>query len=317
VEGHTPLSVEHEVHLVDSVELRDYGPVRHLFATRRSRLLARLLLYGGAVFVGLPLAASQALLGTTRQPTVAARPPWTEIAVPSEGLRLRAWLAPGDGSRAAAVLVHGLGDSLESYADSGGLLHRRGHTVLLLDLRGHGGSEGRHTTLGGREREDVRAALRALRERGLGSRGFVLLGASMGAVSVLRAAAEERDVRAVVAEAPYDSYRGTIAHHARLYYGLPAWLPLLPAAIAAAELRAGFDADEVNVVESARRAHGAALFIVDGADERMPEAVVRRVHDAHPGPKRLWTAPGAPHTGAANALGYWEAVLGFLEANGL
>lgn len=291
--------------------------MRPLFATRRARVLARLALYGGAVFVGLPLAASQVLVGTIRQPTHTPHPPWTEIAVRSEGLRLRAWLARGDEARAAAVLVHGLGDSLESYVESGALLHRRGHTVLLLDLRGHGGSEGRYTTLGGREQEDVRAALRELRERGLGARGFVLLGASMGAVAVLRAAAQEADVRAVVAEAPYDDYRSTTARHARLYYGLPSWFPLVPAAIAVAEWRAGFDADDVSAVEAARRTRAPALFIVDGADERMPEPVVRRVCDAHPGPKRMWTAPGAPHCGAANAPGYWETVLGFLESNGL
>jgi len=49
----------------------------------------------------------------------------------------------------------------------------------------------------------------------------------------------------------------------------------------------------------------------------MPEPVVRRVLDAHPGPKQLWTAPGAPHSGATYAPGYWDTVLGFLEANGL
>ena len=291
--------------------------MRPLFATRRRRLLARAALYGTALFVGLPLAGSQMLVGTIRQPTVAPRPPWEEITVVSEGLRLRAWFARGGEDRAAAVVVHGLGDSLESYADSGATLHRRGHTVLLLDLRAHGGSEGRLTTLGGREREDVRAALAALRERGLGRRDFVLLGVSMGAVAVLRAAAVETEVRAVVAEAPYDDYRGTMAHHARLYYGLPAWFPLIPAAIAVAEWRGGFDADEVSAVEAARRMQGALLAIVDGDDERMPDAVVRRVYDAHPGPKRIWTAAGAPHSGATNAAGYWETVLGFLEANGL
>jgi pimeloyl-ACP methyl ester carboxylesterase len=291
--------------------------VRPLFATRRGRFLARVALYGGAACVGLPLAASQVLVGTLRQPTHAPWPPWEEIAVVSEGLRLRAWLAHGNETRPAAVLVHGLGDSLESYVDSGTVLHRRGHTVLLLDLRAHGGSEGRLTTLGGREREDVRAALAALRERGLGQRGFVLLGVSMGAVAALRAAAEEPDVRAVVAEAPYDDYRSSTLHHARLYYGLPSWFPLVPAAIAVAEWRAGFDADEVSAVLAARGVRGALLLIVDGSDPRMPEAVVRRVYDAHPGPKRLWTAPGAPHSGAGNALGYWDTVLGFLEANGL
>jgi pimeloyl-ACP methyl ester carboxylesterase len=291
--------------------------VRPLFATRRQQVLARVGLYGGFLLVGLPLATSQALLRTIRQTVHAARPPWEEIAVVSEGLRLRAWLAAGGGTRAAAVLVHGLGDSLESQAGSGATLLRRGHTVLLLDLRAHGGSEGRLTTLGGREREDVRAALAALRERALGGRGFVLLGVSMGAVAALRAAAEEPDVRAVVAEAPYDDYRSSMVHHARLYYGLPRWFPLVPAAIAVAEWRAGFDADEVSAVAAARRVRGALLLIVDGDDPRMPEPVVRRVYDAHPGPKRLWTAPGAPHAGAALAPGYWETVLGFLEANGL
>jgi hypothetical protein len=139
----------------------------------------------------------------------------------------------------------------------------------------------------------------------------------MGAVAVLRAAAEEAEVRAVVAEAPYDDYRSTIVHHARLYYGLPPWFPLIPAAIAVSEWRGGFDADEVSAVEAARRVRGALLVVVDGDDERMPDAVVRHVYDAHPGPKRIWTAPGAPHSGATNAAGYWETVLGFLVANGL
>jgi len=270
------------------------------------------------VLVGLPAAFSQVLIATARQPASPARPPWQELAVrSSDGLRLRAWLDPGDASRAAFVLVHGLGDSLESQTGSGERLHARGHSVLLLDLRGHGGSEGRYTTLGGREREDVRGALAALHERGLGRAGFALMGASMGAVAVLRAAAQEPDVRAVVAEAPYDDYRGTVVHHARLYYGMPEWLPLIPAAIAVAEWRAGFDASEVSAVEAARRTRAALLVIFDANDDRMPEAVVRRVFEAHPGPKRFWTAPGAGHAGAPSAPGYWETVLGFLDQSGV
>ncbi|HSB60533.1 MAG TPA: alpha/beta fold hydrolase [Vicinamibacteria bacterium] len=290
--------------------------MRSWFATRRGRWLARLVLYGSGVGVGLPLASSQALVGTVRQPTTAASAPWTEMGLEAGGLRLRAWLAEGAGPRPAVVAAHGLGDSLESYRELGETFHRRGHTVLLVDLRAHGGSEGGLTTLGGHEREDVRAAMRALRERGLAGPGFVLLGVSMGAVAVLRAAAVEPDVRAVVAEAPYATYRESIAHHARLYYGVPPWLPLLPAAIAVAEWRAGFDADEVDAVAAASRVRAPLLAIVDGADPRMPEGVVRRVYDAHPGPKRLWVAPGAPHAGASIAPGYWPEVLGFLESLG-
>jgi len=291
--------------------------VRPLFVTPRARLIARVALYGGALVVALPLAASQILVGTIRQTTRSPWGPWREISVTSEGLRLRGWLAEGRRERLAVVMAHGLGDSLESQVAAGGILLGRGHTVLLLDLRGHGRSEGRLTTLGGREREDVRAGMRALRERRLGGRGFILFGASMGAVAAIRAAAAEEDARAVVAEAPFDDYRRSVAHHARLFYGLPEWFPLLPAAIAVAEWRAGFDADDVDAVAAARRFRGPLLLIVDGADPRMPEAVVRRVYDAHAGGKRLWVAEGAPHAGAPNAPGYWETVLRFLDENGL
>jgi len=53
------------------------------------------------------------------------------------------------------------------------------------------------------------------------------------------------DLRAVLAEAPYDTFRDSIAHHAKLLYGLPRWLPLIPMSIALAEWRAGFDADAI------------------------------------------------------------------------
>jgi len=291
--------------------------VRSLFATRRGRLLARVLLYGAAIVVGLPLATSQMLVGTMTASTLEPWPPWEEISIRSGDLQLRGWLAGGEEGRAAAVVVHGLGDSLESYVEVGDVLSRRGHTVLLLDLRAHGGSDGRLTTLGGHERQDVLSALSALRTRGLGAEGFVLFGVSMGGVTVIRAAAADDDVRAVIAEAPFDTYRATIVHHARLYYGLPEWFPLIPAAIRVAEWRAGFDADEVDAVAAAAAMKVPLLLILDGRDLRMPGPVVRRVLDAHPGPKRLWVAEGAPHSGARNASGYWETILAFLEEAGV
>jgi pimeloyl-ACP methyl ester carboxylesterase len=214
------------------------------------------------------------------------------------------------------VIVHGLGDSLESYVDRGDALHRRGHTVLLVDLRAHGASEGSYTTLGGREREDVRAAMESLRTAGLAAAGLVLMGHSMGAVAVLRAAGQP-DVRAVIVEAPYESYRANVYHHARLLYGLPSWVPMIPITIAIAEWRAGFVADEVDSVAASRAFRAPLLAIADGADPRMPEEVVRRVADAHPGPHRVWVAPGAEHVGAVLHPDYWPVVLSFLEAAGV
>ena len=292
--------------------------MQSVFRTRRSRVLARVLLYGGLLFVGLPFAFSQVMIGTHRR-TVSARPVegYEQIQLVSDGLRLRAWLGRGRVDRPAFVVAHGLGDDLESYLGHARPLRARGHTVLLVDLRGHGGSEGSFTTLGGLESHDVRAAMAHLREAGLARAGIGLMGASMGAVAVLLAAADQPDVRVVVVEAPYDTYRDSIRHHAKLLYHVPPWLPLIPLSIRFAEWRAGFSADAIDCVVAARRIRAPLLAIVDGADERMPEPVVRRVVDAHPGAHRLWVAPGATHVGAILDPGWRGVVIGFLEEQGL
>ena len=300
-----------------SVELSG-APLKAFGKTRTVRTLLRLLLYGGALFVGVPLAFSFVMTRTF--PSASAQKPprdYDELRLVSDGLRLRAWVGRGDSARPAAVVVHGLGDSLESYVDRARLFRERGDTVLLVDLRGHGASQGTHTTLGGLESHDVRAAMRYLREQGKAAHGIILMGHSMGAVAVLLAAADEDDVRAVIVEAPYDTYRNTIAHHAQLLYGLPPWVPIIPLAIRAAEWRAGFDADEIDCVRAAQRIRAPLLAIVDGADRRMTEEIVRRVLAAHPGPKRLWVAAGVDHVGAVGHPHYRKQVVSFLDENGL
>jgi hypothetical protein len=286
--------------------------------TSRQRLFLRIALYGGAFFVGLPTVFAF-LLTETHRAHVSSQPnrPYTEVSLDSDDLRLRAWLARGEPERAAVIIVHGLGDTLESYQEHAQLFLDRGHTVLLPDLRGHGGSEGKHTTLGGRESEDVRAAIRYLDSAGLARRGFILEGHSMGAVAVLLAAADRTDVRGVIAEAPFDTYRDTVAHHARLLFYLPAWFPLTPLAIRGAELRAGFDADGIDAVAAASRIGAPLLAIVDGNDQRMPEPVVRRIVEAHPGPHRLWIAIGVGHVGAIQHPDWKRVITAFLDEHGL
>ena len=286
-------------------------------ALRRRPWLSRLVFYAVVILVAVPLAFSEVLLRGSPQTASPPRPTYVPGSVSSDGLRLRTWTRVGRPDKPAAVIVHGLGDSLESYVDRADVLHRRGHTVLLVDLRAHGASEGRYTTLGGREREDVRAAMDALRAAGQAGAGLMLMGHSMGSVAVLRAAAGQRDVRAVIVEAPYDNYRANVYHHAALLYHLPSWVPIIPITIAIAEWRAGFRADDVDAVAAARALGAPLLVIADGADPRMPETVARRVADAHPGLHRVWVAPGAEHVGAFLHPDYWPVVLSFLDAAGV
>lgn len=287
-------------------------------SSRWRRVLLRVALYGGALFVVLPLVFAHIM---TRTPArVAESPPaqgYEEVRLTSGELALRAWVVQGQPDKAAFVIVHGLGDHLESYQGHARPLIERGHTVLLLDLRGHGGSQGDYTTLGGLESLDVLAAMDYLRAEDLAESGIALMGHSMGAVAVILAAADQPNVRAVIAEAPFDSYRSTVAHHAKLMYHLPSWFPIIPLAIAAAEWRAGFDADAIDCVAAAQRIEAPFLAIADGLDRRMPEEVVSRIVDAHDGSHRLWVAGGVDHVGAFYHPDWEATILGFLDDSGL
>jgi uncharacterized protein len=277
------------------------------------RLVGRVAFYGFVLLVAVPAAFSRVLLATYQGPTAPVPPGFEQWPLTSQGLRLRAWFKGAGGSRPAVLVVHGLGDNLESYTEHAARFTALGFPVLLLDVRGHGGSQGRYGTLGARERDDVRVGMEALRTRGAGGNGLVMMGHSMGAVAVLRAAAGVPDVRAVIVEAPFDTFRGTVAHHARLLYRLPRWTPFAPLAILDAELLAGFDADDVDAVAAARQIKAPLLAIADGADPRMPPEVVQRVFAAHPGPGEMWVCPGVDHLGAITSPEYWPRVLGFLE----
>jgi len=287
--------------------------------TRGGRLLLRVIFYSAVVFVALPATFCHVMTYVPVQET--SRPPqgFEEIKVQSGNLRLRGWLGRGSmpPTRAGVLIVHGFGDNLESYVEVGRAFRKRGHPVLLIDLRGHGGSEGKGTTLGDHESGDVRAALTHLRSLGLAAKGLVLVGYSLGATSCLLAAAEERDLSAIIVESPFDTMRETVAHHGQLLYGIPRWVPLAPIAIAFAEIWKGFDADRIDTVAAARRIRAPLFALAGGSDPRMPEAVVRRIFDAHPGPKKLWVVPGADHVGAQLHPEYDSRLREFLEEHGL
>jgi pimeloyl-ACP methyl ester carboxylesterase len=113
-----------------------------------------------------------------------------------DGLELLARWWHADDPRAVVVLVHGFTaskDHPDVVAVANELRDQR-YDVVSYDARGHGTSAG-FSTLGNLERHDVEAGVTAARARGL---PIVLVGASMGAIAVLRHAAEKPDVAGVV-----------------------------------------------------------------------------------------------------------------------
>lgn len=114
------------------------------------------------------------------------------ILTTADGIELAAevWRA-AEPAGTAVVLVHGFASSLKdpAFRVFGAALAAVGHHVVAYDGRGHGRSTGT-CTLGDLEQHDVDAAVKLART--VADR-VVLVGASMGAIAVLRYAAEHDD----------------------------------------------------------------------------------------------------------------------------
>jgi len=107
----------------------------------------------------------------------------------------------------AAVVVHGLGASHDEYLQLTSQLHTAGYAVLLLDMRGQGESDSAAVTYGLRERMDVLAGVKMLRETSYvdGSRVCVI-GHNIGATAALQAAALDSSIAAVVADGMWPKF---------------------------------------------------------------------------------------------------------------
>lgn len=140
----------------------------------------------------------------------------------ADGVTLRGWFihrADTDGSPAPAIVfVHGwpwnrcgnragatvLPDRTVDFLEPAAALSRAGFHVLLFDLRNHGLSDAKPpVTFGVQEAQDVLGAVALLRTRGdVDGERIGLIGYSMGANAVLRAAPDCAPIRGMVAVQP-------------------------------------------------------------------------------------------------------------------
>ena len=274
----------------------------------------------GVVVVGLVLLAASFLadLATKIPPT--ARPSLNpsrmglvceEVELRTEdGFRLTAWWMPnGKPARAPVVILHGLGASKAHMIDYILFAQEQGNPTLAIDFRGHGESDPSLTSIGFYESRDAIAAMQFVREKGAGDP--VLWGTSMGAVSALLAAARDGSAAGIIADAPFDTYRNTVLHHAKLFYGLSEF-PLITLAMPMIESRARFRVDEVDCLRAAEQIQAPMLLLAGEEDARMPPTMVRTIYDRAAGPKEFWVIPGEGHENRNFGNEFREKIADFL-----
>jgi alpha-beta hydrolase superfamily lysophospholipase len=213
-----------------------------------------------------------------------------------DGVGLELWRVPHPSPRAVAVLCHGHAGSKAALLEVALELRRLDLEVVLVDLRGSGGSDGVTTTLGVAEALDVAAAVERARALAPG-RPLLLHGASMGAAAALRAVhAHGVAPDALLLEAPFDRLVTTVEHRFEAM-GFPGWAAWAPARLLVfwGGVRHGFDALGHAPVEYAASARCPTLLMGGADDPWVRPDELRAVGAALRGPKEVLVLEGVAH----------------------
>ena len=241
-----------------------------------------------------------------------------------DGIRLRGWkVTPPNPNGSWVLLFHGVADNRVGVIGQSEFLLRAGYSVIMMDARGHGASEGSIATYGWLERNDTRAVvdalLSSLRNPCLsiqwhgpggpscpGPKHIFALGESMGAGIALQSAAADPRIEAVVAEASFANLREAAYDYAGLrkypWLGKTLLAPFSWTLLYRGERLTGFPLTEISPVKAVASRAFPVLLICDEKDEALPCRHTQMIYNAARGPRQLWVVPGAYHTAA---LGFY------------
>lgn len=232
--------------------------------------------------------------------------PYQDIVLTTQdGLTLKAWYTPSQNG-AVILVAHGFGGarSVNWHA----LFARYGYGVLSWDARAHGESGGSVSTFGYSEILDVKAAADfALAQPDVKRVGA--WGGSMGAVTVIRAAAHQPQISAVVADSAFPAVDEMVVR-------VSPFAPLTPFIRFFAEQASGVKAEQHRPVEVIGEISPRPVFIIQGeADRTIPPDSAERLYAAAGEPRQLWTEPGVGHVAMYRSFGaeYERRVIEFFN----
>lgn len=218
----------------------------------------------------------------------------------ADGIRLHAWLIVHPKPIGVVLMLHGYGASKEDLLDLAHALHGEGaFHLLLVDLRGHGSSEGNTISFGHKEMHDIQALLEWTSSHPI-TQGLPIgcFGLSMGGAIALLAAARFPSIQAVVVDSAYADLPRTMARMQWLTYHIPR-LPLGQLAIWGTEVRLRCRLDALSPIRVIDRISPRPVLIIHGKeDATIPKEDAIALYHKAKDPKALWLLDGAGHVAA-------------------
>lgn len=212
-----------------------------------------------------------------------------------DGLNLSGVYIDNDKTDILFILFHGYrSGAVHDFSGAVRFYYDRGYSILLVDQRSHGMSEGKYITYGARERFDCRDWCRYAKERFPEKKVFID-GISMGASTVLMASGLDLpdNVVGVIADCGYTSPYEIISKvAAEMGYPVKIVMPVLSSAI---KLIAGFDPKGCSTLDAMEKNTLPVLLVHGKADSFVPYEMSVRTYDACRAPKTLLIVDNADH----------------------
>ena len=208
---------------------------------------------------------------------------------------LAGWFIPSQNG-AVIIMQHGYKSTRSELLNEAEMMYRHGYGVLLTSIRAHDYSEGELITFGMYEVGDMEAWYQYLLTRDDFDHEKVgILGNSYGGMLAIQFAAQNENIKAVVANSAFSSLNDTVATSVKHFTGLPEF-PFVPLIVFWAEQESGFKTEDIDAARIIAEISPRPVFLMQGgADTVISAGSGQRLYDAAGEPKELWFDPALGH----------------------
>lgn len=197
---------------------------------------------------------------------------YDDISFISEGNKIKGWYVPSDKNRFTVVFSHGYQGNRESKSlsayDVMEDVHKMGGNFLTFDFSAEGESEGKIVTVGYREQEDLKNAIKFAQTKSKAP--IFLYGISMGAATTTCVASTSPEgVVGAIADSPFSNLKDYLEVNMSTWSGLPD-IPFRPIIMAMEEHIAGVKLDQVDPKGSVKNLKISMMIIHGKGDKTIP-----------------------------------------------
>ena len=220
-----------------------------------------------------------------------------EWLMSADGLRLHATWFPQGECKKIAICFHGYtSQGMKDYLGLSGYYLKNGYSMLLVDERAHGESEGKYIGFGCLDRIDALKWINWVLRKCGEDVEILLHGTSMGGATVLMMSSLElpEQVKGIVSDCAFTSPKEVFSHVLKSMYHLPAF-PVMNISNFINKRFAGYGLDECNAAREVKKAKVPILFIHGSGDTFVPYSMCETMYENCASSKKKLIIEGAAH----------------------